>query len=101
MTLLERLRDVMARVGKMCCEGRPPAMSIPARPDRDDDLVICNAMREAAAELSRLYQIVRAADAMRDYAPRPCENDNCADKLCRSIRAYDAKRAQVQLPEAE
>lgn len=50
--LVERLREAMSRVGKMCSEGRPPKMRIPATPD-DDDLFICNTIREAIAALSR------------------------------------------------
>jgi len=49
--LIERLQDSQARIARMCSEARPPKMSIPADPVRDDDLVICAAIRDAIAAL--------------------------------------------------
>lgn len=49
--LIERLRDVMTRIGNMCAEGRPPKMSIPARPDYDDDIIICESVKAGIAAL--------------------------------------------------
>lgn len=50
--LVKRLRDCKNRIGDMCKEGRPPKMSIPARPDYDDDLIICTAIDDAIAALT-------------------------------------------------
>lgn len=50
MALVERLRNSMARIGKMCGDGTPPRMSIPVRQD-DDDVFICNAIKDAIAAL--------------------------------------------------
>ena len=40
-------------IGKMCSEGRPPTMSIPARPDQDEDFLICATLNEAADALEQ------------------------------------------------
>jgi hypothetical protein len=49
--LIKRLRDIKYRVGVMCSEGHPPRMSIPARPDVDDDIVISQTCNDAIAML--------------------------------------------------
>lgn len=48
--LIERLRECAERIGKMCGEGRPPHMTIPARED-DDDLFISRTVCAAATAL--------------------------------------------------
>lgn len=49
-----RLRKVRSMIGAMCHEGRPPKMSIPARPDMDEDIVISDAADDAADLIERL-----------------------------------------------
>lgn len=51
--IIERLKDVQRMIGAMCSEGRCPKMSIPARPEHDEDLVICATIDEAVAEIQR------------------------------------------------
>lgn len=46
--LSDRLTDCKDRIGKMCAEGRPPKMSIPAQWN-DDDLFICTTLSDAQA----------------------------------------------------
>lgn len=55
-TLIAKLQECQSRIGNMCSEGRPPKMSIPARPDYDDDLVICQTIRDTIAALSAANQ---------------------------------------------
>lgn len=52
--ICERLLFIRAMIGKMCSQGRPPAMTIPADPARDEDLLITDIADEAAAEIRRL-----------------------------------------------
>ena len=49
--LAERLRAAQKMISLMCYEGRPPKMSIPARPDHDEDLLISATLRDAIAAL--------------------------------------------------
>lgn len=49
--LVVRLHECASRIGRMCSEGRPPRMSIPARAD-DDDIFIARTCREAADVLT-------------------------------------------------
>ncbi len=51
-TITERLDKAEGMVAAMAKEGRPPRMSIPARPEIDEDLFVCNALRAARAALS-------------------------------------------------
>lgn len=51
---MKRLDDARSRIGAMCSKGRPPSMSIPARPDVDDDLVICATLDAAKSEITTL-----------------------------------------------
>ena len=46
--LSDRLTDCKDRIEKMCAEGRPPKMSIPAQWN-DDDLFICTTLSDAEA----------------------------------------------------
>lgn len=55
-TLIARLDDCQSRIGKMCSEHRGPRMSIPARPDYDDDLVICQTIRDTMEHLRQADQ---------------------------------------------
>jgi hypothetical protein len=50
--MAERLQEARERIGAMCSEGRPPRMSIPADRLRDDDLFICDVLRDAEALLA-------------------------------------------------
>lgn len=49
--LIAKLYECRRMVGNMCSEGRPPKMSIPARPEVDEDLVICRTISEAIVAL--------------------------------------------------
>ena len=57
-SLTERLSKSRGMIGKMCSEHRPPRMSIPAGMDihygGDEDLYICDALREAADRITEL-----------------------------------------------
>lgn len=62
--LVERLRAAEAMIGAMCSDGRPPKMSIPAQPDRDEDIVICDTMEAARTALESLA--AQLAEAQRN-----------------------------------
>lgn len=49
--LIARLYECRRMIGNMCSEGRPPKMSIPCRPELDEDIVICRTISEAVAAL--------------------------------------------------
>ncbi len=53
-TLNERIIQCRGFIGKMCSEGRCPKMSIPANPDRDEDIIITRTLNDAQDELIRL-----------------------------------------------
>lgn len=52
--LIARLDECRRMIGKMCSEGRPPTMSIPCRPDVDEDVVICRTLKEAMVALGHV-----------------------------------------------
>lgn len=52
--MVKRLRESGKRVSAMCAERRGPRMTIPADPERDDDLFICRTVDDAADMLERL-----------------------------------------------
>lgn len=54
--LLDRINESQRRIGAMCSERRPPRMSVPPNRERDDDLFICDALQDAAAEIARLRE---------------------------------------------
>lgn len=60
--LLTRLAESMDRIGRMCSEGRPPRMSIPADRTRDDDLFICGTIIAATSEITRLRAALAEAE---------------------------------------
>jgi hypothetical protein len=64
--LVERLRAAQDMIGEMCALGRPPKMSIPARPDYDEDLLICATLKDAAAAITRLTAELAEARQQRD-----------------------------------
>lgn len=44
--LLERIRKCQSMIGKMCSEGRPPLMQIPAAHNEyNEDIYICDTLR--------------------------------------------------------
>ena len=51
--LCERGEDCQRRIGKMCSEGRPPSMSIPVRPEHDDDVFISTTLIEMTRRLRK------------------------------------------------
>lgn len=66
--ILERLVECHRRIGRMCAEGRPPRMTIPAN-DYDDDRFISQALTDASDEIIRLRAqfagfLVRADNAL-------------------------------------
>src|SRR5690348_4538175 len=60
--IVERLRQIRGRIGRMCREGTPPRMSVPALPE-DDDLFISDAADQAADEIERLCTALASAEA--------------------------------------
>jgi len=52
--IINRLLAARKILGTLCSEGRPPSMSIPPRPDKDEDLIICNALNDARDEITQL-----------------------------------------------
>lgn len=60
--LAERLSESTSRIGKMCSEGRCPAMSIPVR-ETDDDFYISTTIRDAASALAQSQARVAALEA--------------------------------------
>jgi hypothetical protein len=46
--LLSELDAARGMIGRMCSEGRPPTMSIPARPTVDEDFLICDTLSKVA-----------------------------------------------------
>ena len=51
--LVKRLEDARSRIAAMCREHRGPRMTIPVDLARDDDVVICAVLKDAADALSR------------------------------------------------
>lgn len=49
--LKRNLKECQSMIGSMCAEGRPPKMSIPARPHYDEDIFICETIKRAVARL--------------------------------------------------
>lgn len=54
--LFDKIADARHRIGLMCSEGRPPAMSIPPRYEHDDDLIIVGALDTAKDRIEKLEQ---------------------------------------------
>lgn len=67
--LIERAKDCIKRIDAMCKEGRPPRMSIPARIDHDDDLVIVGTLTEIIAALEQSEERVKEArrEALEEF----------------------------------
>lgn len=64
--IVARLRKVRSMIGAMCHEGRPPKMSIPARPDMDEDIVISDAADDAADLIERLQAEKAEMEKLRE-----------------------------------
>jgi len=64
--IVARLRKIREMIGAMCADGRPPRMSIPARPDDDEDIVISDAADDAAdlidQQAARIKELERDAE---------------------------------------
>lgn len=60
--LLAKLFDARTRVSDMAATGRRLRMSIPAKPDHDDDLVICGSIDEARSVIEALAARVGELD---------------------------------------
>jgi len=54
-SLVERLADSKARIGKMCSDLRPPKMSIPVNWN-DDDVFITVALQDAIAAQQSMHE---------------------------------------------
>lgn len=84
---LSRLDDAHHRIGAMCKNGHPPRMSIPARPEHDDDLVICKTLEDARKELTSLRTQLTASrereGKMRDMLSSAVCNDCRNSKVIR------------------
>jgi len=81
--LIQRLQECHDRICKMCREGRPPRMTIPARDD-DDDLFISRTCREAAAALAR------KPVGLSDYSNAElfAELDRRSERLCPECEGF-------------
>lgn len=71
--LKRNLKECQSMIGSMCAEGRPPKMSIPARPHYDEDIFICETIKRAVARLEAaqrlrdaLIGVIRVADRATD-----------------------------------
>jgi hypothetical protein len=62
--LMRRLHESRQRVSAMCAEGRGPRMTVPADPERDDDLFICCTVEDAADLIERLHRERAQSDAV-------------------------------------
>ena len=65
-TLIERLEAAKSMIGNMCSQLRPPKMSIPARPDYDEDILIIGALQEAISRLKQ-SQWVKIEDIPEEW----------------------------------
>ena len=65
--LTERIKDSKTRIGKMCKEGRPPHMTIPAQWN-DDDMFICTTLSDADKRICELESEKAALSAQVDAA---------------------------------
>lgn len=67
--IVARLRKIREMIGAMCVGGRPPRMSIPARPDEDEDIVISDAADDAAdlieQQAARIKELEKDAERYR------------------------------------
>ena len=82
--LLARIEASMSMVGKMCREHRPPRMSIPVNPKRDEDVFICNTFRACAAEIRRRAGELDAP-AVAECIWRDSEGDGNWDTSCGNL----------------
>lgn len=57
--LTERLARIPALVSAMCCQGRPPKMTVPVQWD-DDDVWIITTVRDALLRLAELEAQIKA-----------------------------------------
>lgn len=96
-TLRTRLAECSRRIGKMCSEGRPPRMSIPAHWD-DDDVYITQTVEEAGAEIVRLTKWVEEMQRGKSvhcafcghvYGPDPGTPTSQADVLTAHIETCE------------
>ena len=66
---MARLRKIREMIGAMCADGRPPRMSIPARPNEDEDIVISDAADDAAdlieQQAARIKELEKDAERYR------------------------------------
>ncbi len=73
--LVAKLLESVERIGRMCSEGRPPKMRIPATPD-DDDIFICTTIREAIASIAPVQgahvATIPGKSAAQSIADQPC-----------------------------
>lgn len=65
MSLRERIEDSCRMIGKMCAQGRPPAMSVPAQ-SHDEDVFIIDTLIESLSEINQLEAEVARLAAERD-----------------------------------
>lgn len=98
--LLERLEKAGQMIGDMCCNHRPPKMSIPVQPT-DEDFFIGTTLQDAAIEIGELKSVQEcyqsAYEAVPDYA--------AGDSLEECFRAMDRKvkelEAQIETSNSE
>ncbi len=58
LPLLKRLKKCRKMIGKMCAEGRPPAMSIPVQ-WYDEDIYISTTIKDAIEGIERLNTLLQ------------------------------------------
>ena len=82
-TLVERLEAAKNMIGNMCSQLRPPKMSIPARPDYDEDILIIGVLEEA---ISRLKQRQAALDRLLEAAQREPTAEGFSDNMIAAMK---------------
>lgn len=84
MDLSERVEESRRRISAMCCEHRPPKMSIPVR-ETDDDVFIDDTLQDLTALLA-------AVDAVLDLRRRDLVCDDEGTYTVDFVEAIDALR---------
>ena len=100
--LSERLDECRKRIGKMCSEGRPPRMCIPAQWD-DDDFYISTTLADAQRALDGERETVRCIKAdthsMIDVATNRLKEE--LDTAQARVRELEAQLAAAQKVKAD
>ena len=95
--LIARLNHVRRIVGNMCSELRPPKMSIPARPDCDEDFIISATVKDSQDALLALQADV--ARLTQENARLAGEVDNWRKKYGND-KPWDSPSSRTPIPTA-